>query len=407
MSDRAFYHEFEANFRGGRDEIVERLRVYLPFLRPFTEAAGEPPGLVDLGCGRGEWLELTGQNGMRAEGVDLDDGMLADCFARGLAARKMDAIAFLRSLPDASQAVVSGFHIAEHLPFEVLQTLIAEAHRVLRPGGLLILETPNAENLDVGTLAFHMDPTHNKPLPPGLLSFLPRYYGFVRSKVLRLQEKKPLAEAETVRLIDVFRGVSPDYAVIAQKAGEPEFLARFDTLFAADYGLTLDTLSERFERGIQQQIRLIEEQLREFSDYQQRLAAVYESTSWRVTKPLRIASSLAADAKARTAQTRAALKASARKAARRAAMLAVSQPLVREAGKRVLGRFPDAAARVRSFLLSSGAAGGNQHFQHGMRASQLSPKARLLYKDLSERLGTGKMGPGKMGTGKMGTGKNG
>ncbi|MBN9070282.1 MAG: class I SAM-dependent methyltransferase [Rhizobiales bacterium] len=386
MTDNAFYREFEANFRGTREEIVGRLRVYLPFLRPFTEAA-EGPGLVDLGCGRGEWLELAAENGMRAEGVDLDDGMLQDCFARGLSARNMDAIAFLRSLPDASRAVVSGFHIAEHLPFEVLQALIAEAHRVLQPGGLLILETPNAENLDVGTLAFHMDPTHNKPLPPGLLSFLPRYHGFARAKVLRLQEKKPLAAAETVRLIDVFRGVSPDYAVIAQKAGEAAFLAQFDALFAADYGLTLDTLSERFERGFQQQIRLIEEQLRELSDIQQRLAAVYESTSWRVTKPLRAASSIAADMRERAAGARSALGASARKTARRVAMLAAAQPLVREAGKRVLGRFPDAAARMRGFLLSSGGALSNQHFQHGLSASQLSPRARLLYRDLSERLG--------------------
>ncbi len=386
MTDNAFYREFEANFRGTREEIVGRLRVYLPFLRPFTEAA-EGPGLVDLGCGRGEWLELAAENGMRAEGVDLDDGMLQDCFARGLSARNMDAIAFLRSLPDASRAVVSGFHIAEHLPFEVLQALIAEAHRVLQPGGLLILETPNAENLDVGTLAFHMDPTHNKPLPPGLLSFLPRYHGFARAKVLRLQEKKPLAAAETVRLIDVFRGVSPDYAVIAQKAGEAAFLAQFDALFAADYGLTLDTLSERFERGFQQQIRLIEEQLRELSDIQQRLAAVYESTSWRVTKPLRVASSIAADMREGAAGARSALGASARKTARRVAMLAAAQPLVREAGKRVLGRFPDAAARMRGFLLSSGGALSNQHFQHGLSASQLSPRARLLYRDLSERLG--------------------
>lgn len=398
MTERAFYHEFEANFRGNREEIVGRLRVYLPFLHPFT-ATSERPGLVDLGCGRGEWLELAGENGMRAEGVDLDDGMLQDCFSRGLSARKMDAIAFLRSLADDSQAVVSGFHIAEHLPFEVLQALISEACRVLQPGGLLILETPNAENLDVGTLAFHMDPTHNKPLPPGLLSFLPRYYGFARAKVLRLQEKQKLAEADTVRLIDVFRGVSPDYAVIAQKAGDPAFMAQFDALFAADYGLTLDTLSERFEHGMRQQVRLVEQQvsdlhqqLREFVDYQQRLAAVYESTSWRVTRPLRVASRLAGDARARIAGTRATLRKTAIKTARRLVMLAVSQRVVREGGKRVLGRFPGAAARLRSFLLSSNGSAGNQHFQHGLSASQLSPKGRLLYTDLSERLGTGKNG---------------
>jgi O-antigen chain-terminating methyltransferase len=331
--------------------------------------------------------------------------MLEDCFARGLSARNMDAIAVLNSLPDASQAVVSGFHIAEHLPFDVLQTLIAEAHRVLMPGGLLILETPNAENLDVGTLAFHMDPTHNKPLPAGLLSFLPRYYGFVRSKVLRLQEKQPLVDAQTVRLIDVFRGVSPDYAVIAQKEGDTAFLASFDALFAIDYGLTLDTLSDRFENGIRQQIensirqqtRLLEQQvsdlqhqLGEFVDYQQRLAAVYESTSWRVTKPLRIAGSLVADVKGHSALKRASFKTAASKVARRGAMLIISQPLAREIGKSVLGRFPRVAGRMRSFLLSSGAASGNQHFQHGLHASQLSPKARLLYTDLSERLSSGK-----------------
>lgn len=396
MTDQAFYHEFEANFRGNRAEILGRLAVYLPFLRPFTQS-GEGAELADLGCGRGEWLELTGENGMQAQGVDLDDGMLQECFSRGLSARNMDAIAFLRTLADDSQAVVSGFHIAEHLPFEVLQTLIAQVHRVLRPGGLLILETPNAENLDVGTLSFHMDPTHNKPLPPGLLSFLPRYHGFARCKVLRLQERKSLLDADTVRLIDVFRGVSPDYAVIAQKAGEPEFLAQFDTLFAADYGLTLDTLSERYEHGVRQQIRSVEQhvadlhaQLREFVDYQQRLAAVYESTSWKITRPLRVVSRYMGDAKAKARRMPAALSASGKKATRRILMLAASNPRVRVGGRWVLDRFPGLQARVRPFLLPFGKWAQNQHFQHDVTVAGLSPKGRLLYRDLSERLGVGK-----------------
>ncbi|MGE3979441.1 MAG: class I SAM-dependent methyltransferase, partial [Nitrospira sp.] len=313
MTSRDFYHEFEANFRGSREEIIARLQVYLPFLRPFLEDATQPPVVADLGCGRGEWLELVGEHGFQAVGVDLDDGMLDDCFKRSLPARKSDAVLFLRSLADSSQSVVSGFHIAEHLPFEVLQTLIGEAHRVLRPGGLLILETPNAENLDVGTLGFHMDPTHQKPLPPGLLSFLPRYDGFVRSKVIRLQENKKLANASSVRLIDVFRGVSPDYAVVAQKSASETFLKRFDEPFDMNYGLTLDTLSNSFEEGLRQRLQSaedrsryneerigqLERQLHEFADYQQRIVALYESTSWRVTKPLRLASRLAAGAKSR------------------------------------------------------------------------------------------------------------
>lgn len=311
MDSASFYHEFEAKFRGGRDEITGRLTFYLPFLRLFLLAGHERPRLVDLGCGRGEWLELVGSIGFDAEGVDLDDGMLNDCRERGLNARREDAIACLRALPDNSQAVVSGFHIAEHLPFDVLQTLIIEASRVLVPGGLLILETPNAENIHVGTLTFHMDPTHNKPLPPGLLSFLPRIYGFGRSKVFRLQENRLLAQASSVRLIDVLTGVSPDYTVIAQKPADAAFLQRFDAVFDTDAGLTLDTLAERFENAFVRKADLppaplenyvtlaaFEERLErmraEMHDLagqnaaqRQQIEAIYASTSWRLTRPLR------------------------------------------------------------------------------------------------------------------------
>lgn len=248
MSVDLFYREFEANFRGSREEILQRLSVYRPFIEPFLSAPGSRR-VIDVGCGRGEWLEFMQSLGMDPHGVDLDDGMLQDCYERGLSAENADAIAYLKTLDDESVAVVSGFHIAEHLPFTLLRELIGEAQRVLRPGGLLILETPNAENITVGTLSFHMDPTHVKPLPPALLSFLPRYYGFARHRVVRLQEWDELRDRPTARLLEVFQGVSPDYAVVAQKAGDAEWLAQFDAIFAKDFGLTLDTLSERFEAG--------------------------------------------------------------------------------------------------------------------------------------------------------------
>ena len=100
--------------------------VYLPFVAPFLGFCGVAKA-VDLGCGRGEWLELLQELGFDAQGVDLDDGMLAACRERELKVQTGDAVAFLKGLPEASQAIVSGFHLAEHIPFADLQVLVAEA----------------------------------------------------------------------------------------------------------------------------------------------------------------------------------------------------------------------------------------------------------------------------------------
>lgn len=160
-----FYRTFEEKFRGPRELVKSRLRVYLPFLRPLRGSFSTALA-VDLGCGRGEWLELLYEQGFEAEGVDLDDGMLAACRDLGLKVQTGDALGYLTALPDDSQAIVSGFHLVEHIPFQVLLQLVAEALRVLKPGGLLILETPNPENIIVGATNFYIDPTHHRPIPP-------------------------------------------------------------------------------------------------------------------------------------------------------------------------------------------------------------------------------------------------
>jgi len=245
-----FYHAFENRYRGSRELIKSRLRIYLPFLEPL-KALYEDCTVVDLGCGRGEWLELMGEVGISARGVDLDDGMLAACYERGLSVERGDAIECLGKLPDASVVVVSGFHVAEHIPFEALQQLVQQALRVLKPGGLLILETPNPENLSVGACKFYYDPTHQRPIPPLLLSFLSEHYGFARTKVIRLQERPGLAEAPEVGLTDVLSGASPDYAVVAQKGGmSAESLAHFDAVVEKDWGVDLDTLAMRYDANV-------------------------------------------------------------------------------------------------------------------------------------------------------------
>ena len=251
MKGKSFYHAFEDRFRGSRELIKSRLRIYLPFVIPL-KTIYEDCRLIDLGCGRGEWLELMADEGFEAHGVDLDESMLAAHKAEGLSVTKADAVDYLQKQQDESLVVVSGFHIIEHIAFESLQKLVSEAFRVLRPGGLLILETPNPENLMVSTTEFYLDPTHRKPIPPKLLYFLADYNSFARIKLLRLQESPLLYGTNCVQITDIFFGVRPDYAIIAQKNAPKEQMSLFDKAFDKEYGLTIDDLALRYAKRDQQ-----------------------------------------------------------------------------------------------------------------------------------------------------------
>lgn len=213
-----FYRALEDRFRGSQELVFARLQVYRPYLMALQELC-ESPAALDIGCGRGEWLALLAGLGFRARGIDLDEGMLAACTDQGLDVENGDGVARLADLADRSLALVTAFHVVEHLPFSRVHTLVKEALRVLQPGGLLILETPNPENPGVGAHTFYLDPTHEKPLPPDLLAFLPEHCGFRRTRILRLQEPAGLADTPCPGLADVLFNASPDYAVVARKAG--------------------------------------------------------------------------------------------------------------------------------------------------------------------------------------------
>jgi O-antigen chain-terminating methyltransferase len=245
MTD-SFYRAFEDKHRGPRNLIKERLEAYLPFLDAILRITNKPQA-IDLGCGRGEWLEYLQGLGFNARGVELDEGMLEACQELGLSAKKGEMIEFIRTLPDASCMVVSAFHVVEHIRFEDVKIFVQEALRVLQPGGLLIMETPNPENIVVATRNFYLDPTHQNPIPPDLLHFVSEHAGFSRSKIVRLQEPPELREKPEVSIYDVFSGASPDYAVVAQKRATAVKMANFDTAFNRDYGLTLEHLIDRWD----------------------------------------------------------------------------------------------------------------------------------------------------------------
>ncbi len=246
MSNKDFYRAFEDYFRGSRELIKERLSVYLPFVL-FLQTSYPNAKVLDIGCGRGEWLELLYNNNIKAKGIDIDEGMLKACHALSLDVKKGDGIAYLQEQKDNSLMAISAFHVVEHISFEELQLFVEESLRVLKPGGILIMETPNPENIQVATEHFYVDPTHLRPIPSHLLAFLPRFYGFSRTKIMRLQESKGLSARQSVTLMQVISGVSSDYAVLAQKKAPKEIYEKCDALFAKEYGLSLEKLSQTFE----------------------------------------------------------------------------------------------------------------------------------------------------------------
>ena len=432
MSSTDFYRAFEDRYRGSRELICTRLQAYLPFITPLP-GIYQPAHALDLGCGRGEWLELLQGAGFEPLGIDLDAGMLAACTERGLPVVQGDALVHLQSLDDASQCLVSGFHIAEHLPWADLHTLVQQALRVLQPGGLLILETPNPENIEVGTSSFYLDPTHQRPIPPLLLSFLLEHHGFARVKTVRLQEPVGLRQRSDVGLADVLCGVSPDYAVVAQKAAPAEDMAHLHTAFATHYGIDLKELAGRYDSLLQQRLANAEgmtDALARITTLQDRLLetstqlarkqaevewatqrlqaaqahanaleaecnALRQSASWRITAPLRWAGSLALHPMA-TARTVAnqlihhSIDAFQRPLSRLMAAV-LRRPQLSYRINQVLMRYPALYQQLLDVAHRSGVVAGaatsSPHTHPAGRLAtpqlaSLSPRARQIYADL-------------------------
>ncbi len=165
------YVAFENRFRGSADDVRERLSDYVDWFR-------EKAPVVDLGCGRGEFLSLLEEAGVAARGVEANAQMVEESRSRGLDVTRGDLLAFLRAEKDASLGGVFAAQVAEHLPPAVLHALLSESFRVLRPGGLLALETPNPRSVYGFLEVYNRDLTHERPLHPDTLLFAAAAAGF-------------------------------------------------------------------------------------------------------------------------------------------------------------------------------------------------------------------------------------
>lgn len=188
-ADGALYVAFENAFRGSRDDIRERLRDYVPLF------AGSSP-VADLGCGRGEFLELLRAAGIEGRGVEGNAHSASACRAAGLDVTYGDLLEYLRRQPKGALGGVFAAQVAEHLPPAVLQAMLREAHRALRPGGVLVLETVNPSSAAGFFDVYIRDLTHERPLHPDTLRFLAAAHGFTD---VRIELRSPVDAASRLR----------------------------------------------------------------------------------------------------------------------------------------------------------------------------------------------------------------
>jgi O-antigen chain-terminating methyltransferase len=207
------YALFEERFRGNPSVITEAQRFYLDFLRDL------PGPVLDVGCGRGEFLRLLAAAGITARGIEVNPVTAAAGRAAGLEIEEGDALALLERLPAGRLGAVVAFQVVEHWsPGEIFRFLQA-ARRALGSGGVLVAETINSDSLSA-LRAFYLDPTHVRPVPPEALQFLAEAAGFTET---RIEYRSPLPASarlketsEDARRLNALLYAPQDYALIGR-----------------------------------------------------------------------------------------------------------------------------------------------------------------------------------------------
>lgn len=182
---------FEDRFRGSEDEIRARLADYVPYFAGTSN-------VLDVGCGRGEFLDLLKEAGVSARGLDLNPEMVEVCKARGLDATAGDAVSYLTGLPDESLGGLLAIQVVEHLEPGYLQKFLQTAFYKLRPGGLMVLETINPACWVAFFESYLRDLTHVRPIHPETLQYLLHASGFSSANIVF---RAPIAEAARLQKV--------------------------------------------------------------------------------------------------------------------------------------------------------------------------------------------------------------
>ena len=165
IHDYIDYVDFEKKFRGSSKEVCSRIKRYLEYFE-------EDDTVVDLGCGRGEWLGLLEANGINAIGIDINPDFVSICKEKGLEIEEGNFFDYLESIPDASLDGITAIQVIEHLTPVELARLVKLCYKKLKFGGHVILETQNPMSVSAMTNNFYVDPTHERPVHPRWIEYL-------------------------------------------------------------------------------------------------------------------------------------------------------------------------------------------------------------------------------------------
>jgi SAM-dependent methyltransferase len=204
------YLGFEDQFRGSAAAIRERLAGYVPI---FAGAAN----VLDIGCGRGEFLALLEENGISAAGIDLNDAMVELCRTKGLNAARADALSYLHAQPDGSLGGLFAAQVVEHLDPAYLTQLLDAAFDKLRPGAAIVLETINPACWFAFFESYIRDITHVRPLHPDTLKFLLVATGFQQ---LEIRYSAPYPEHEKLQPIATAPGLTDSVEILNANASK-------------------------------------------------------------------------------------------------------------------------------------------------------------------------------------------
>ena len=212
------YALFEERFRGSPAEIARGQRSYLDLLRDL------PGPVLDVGCGRGEFLQMLAAEGIPASGVESNPVSVEAARSRGLAVELADALVLLGGRPPGRLGAVVAFQLVEHWPPEGIFRFLQLSRRALAPGGVLVAETINVDSLSA-LKAFYLDPTHVRPVVPDALRFLAEAAGFTEP---RIEYRSPLPPAnrlagsdEDASKLNALLFAPQDYALIARVPAAP------------------------------------------------------------------------------------------------------------------------------------------------------------------------------------------